>query len=195
MDQACTNLGPTFSEEMEFVENEALLARVKTLISYNRETGAFAWNNIKPESGAHAVAMKRPDAGSIDRDGYRIICIDGVKFRAHRLAMFYVFGVLAVDPIHSQIDHINGDKLDNRIVNLRFASAKTNRENRSSATARNKLGFLGVYEDRRRKTNKYVAMIRTNKKSKYLGSFATPQEAHKVYMQRKAEIHYGFPNK
>ena len=83
-----------------------------------------------------------------------------------------------------ECDHINRDKLDNRLSNLRIVSKSSNLANR---TCFNKIGFAGVYKNGK----KFVALIKINGKLKYLGTFTTPEEAHEKFKQEHILI-YGF---
>lgn len=81
------------------------------------------------------------------------------------------------------IDHINRNRLDNRKENLRKCTKKENLRNISLST-RNKSGYLGVYLN---KNNKWVAQIRVNQKTKYLGSFDNMEEAIKARLKAEKE--------
>jgi len=83
-------------------------------------------------------------------------------------------------PADMQVDHINGDGLDNRRANLRLVTSRKNSINRSVRST-NKTGYSGVYLDKR--TNKYTARI-----SLHIGSFDSFDEA--VTARQKAEDEY-----
>lgn len=78
--------------------------------------------------------------------------------------------------VGEQVDHKDCDSMNNRRDNLRIA---TNLENARNASLRkdNVSGFKGVTKQ----DNKWMARIRVNRKSIYLGYFSTPQEAHEAY--------------
>lgn len=86
-------------------------------------------------------------------------------------------------------DHINGNTLDNRRVNLRLVSRSQNNQNRSIST-RNRSGFKGVF--RRRNRSVWLAQITEpgKKKRTHLGSFPSPEDAARAY-DRAAEKHFG----
>lgn len=94
---------------------------VRRLLSYDPDTGAFTW--LIPTSDRIRVGQK---AGRVN-SGYVGIRINGREYLAHRLAWFYVHGVWPV----GDIDHINRDRSDNRIANLRPATRAQNLQNRS----------------------------------------------------------------
>lgn len=152
-------------------------ARIRELLRYEPETGNFYWLKRTGRCSAGAIA------GCIEHRGYRVISIDGKRYYAHRLAWIYVHGL-----VRDYIDHINGDRDDNRIANLRDVDCKTNRQNTRRAYSSNKsTGILGV----RLLKGKYVSQIWINGKDKHLGTFATAEEAHAAYVKAKRLYHAG----
>lgn len=148
-------------------------AELLSLLDYQPESGVFTWK----KSGAVA--------GSPTADGYVKIKVRQRMYRAHRLAWFYVHGAWP----SQLIDHINGDRADNRIANLRDVSNSVNRQNAKTANADSKTGVLGVTY--RPSKAKYQAQIAVNGKNRYLGMFDTEQEAHQAYLTAKREVHIG----
>lgn len=153
--------------------------RLKELLSYNPETGVFVWNKATQGHASGAVA------GGIDRQGYLRIGIDAKLKAAHRLAWLYVFGE---DP-DGFIDHINGDKADNRIINLRSVGRRVNAENQRTPRSDNSSGFLGVVPTRR--ADRWCSQITVRGRAKHLGMFSSPQEAHQAYVSAKRVLHEG----
>jgi len=96
-------------------------ARLRELLQYDPETGVFVWLQSR-----RATASRGSIAGSNHKSRHRIIRIDGVNFYAHRLAWIYVHGPI---PDGMLIDHINGQRADNRIKNLRVVTHKGNMDN------------------------------------------------------------------
>lgn len=88
------------------------------------------------------------------------------------------------------IDHINGDRADNRKCNLRFASLAQNQFNRKLGKD-NTSGFKGVSM---RGPNRWEAGIKKNRKTTYLGIFKTPEEAHLAYVKAAHEMFGEFAN-
>ncbi|WP_223996484.1 HNH endonuclease [Burkholderia gladioli] len=88
-----------------------------------------------------------------------------------------------------QVDHINGDRLDNRRANLRLCSFTENTRNRGMHK-NNKSGFKGIYAKRSR----WVAAIKLNYRRIYLGAYPTPEEAHEVYCLWADMLHGEFAN-
>jgi hypothetical protein len=93
-------------------------------LTYDPSTGIFLWN--KPLRGRRSNRV----AGSVNPFGYVVIGIGGVIQSAHRLAWIYMHGSI---PRNKFIDHINRDRSDNRIENLRLVSQKENNLNRSES--------------------------------------------------------------
>lgn len=151
--------------------------RLLTFLSYNPESGEFIW--VKKRKG-HTLAGAK--AGTKHSKGYITIRFDGVDYLAHRLAWAIVNGDLSET---SQIDHINGNRSDNRISNLRLASHYQNRWN-SKPRASSKSGIKGV----RNRRGKWEARIRIGGKEIWLGSHDTPEKAKAAY-DEAANRYYG----
>jgi hypothetical protein len=152
---------------------------LKEFLWYDKETGDFYWRKVCTPK------MKSWDkAGTINSRGYVRIKIFQKIHQAHRLAWLYVYGNLP-----KQLDHINCNKNDNRIENLRPATHSTNGMNRG-VQANNKLGFKGVIFHKRDK--KFIANIRVLGKQKCLGYFNTAEEAHSAYIKASGELHGQF---
>lgn len=133
-----------------------------------------------------------PETGEVFRrvghlvNGYVRISVEPGKFlQAHRLAWALVHGKWP-DQI---IDHINGDRADNRFDNLRDISTKMNIQNQRRASKNNKSGLLGVSWSKTMK--RWVARIYYDRKYHSLGCFDTAEEAHDAYVSAKREKHAG----
>ena len=87
----------------------------------------------------------------------------------------------------TDIDHINGDPADNRIVNLRMVSRGHNLQNQRKPHRDGKSGFLGVYL----KNGKWQSRIMVGGVSHDLGRFSTPEDASAAYLQAKRKLHPG----
>lgn len=118
--------------------------------------------------------------------GYTRVDFMGRRIAAHRLAWAFVNGEW---PTH-EIDHINGIKSDNRLVNLRDVSRSTNAQNlRHAMPRRLRDAPLGVSWHRAAK--RWRAMIWDGSKNLYLGLFDDPNEAHEIYLEAKRKLHVG----
>ena len=153
---------------------------LRCLLNYDPDTGIFCWR-VQPSRNVKAGVV----AGTVNHDGYIRIKIDGTLFMAHRLAWLYVYGAWPQD----QIDHINGDKRDNRIANLRDVSRSVNMQNQVRAQKDNKSGLRGVSWNKNKK--RWEAGISVNGRNEYLGSFDTTEAAHAAYLAAKLRLHPG----
>jgi hypothetical protein len=151
--------------------------KLRELLNYDPETGIFT------RRIALCNAVKAGDVAGSNSNGYLALHVAGRRYKAHRLAWMYVYG----DWPKSHIDHINGDKADNRITNLRDVDRSTNLQNMRLATKRNSVGLMGVYPVKGR----YTSKIMVNGASRYLGCFKTAEEAHAAYLEAKREFHPG----
>lgn len=148
---------------------------VVQLLNYDKNTGVFSWK--KKRRGVKTGVPLGSDNGF----GYLRITVLGKSVYAHRLAWFYVHGVWP-----ETIDHINGCKSDNRIVNLKNCSISENNQNTHGPQVNNKSQTLGV--SWHKKAKKWQAHICVYKERKYLGLFDDVNEAHKAYLKEKEKL-------
>ena len=154
---------------------------LKTVLDYDRESGVFLW---KVERNSHGgKILPGMVAGHPAKTGYVIVGLDGRIHRAHRLAWLYVYGVLPA----TMLDHLDGNRSNNAISNLREIDVARNAQNTHKAHRDSLSGFLGV--ETHRQTKGFVARICVGGKRKYLGLFPTPEEAHAVYLAAKKDAH------
>ena len=154
------------------------------LFEYDKETGNLIWK-IKPSSRGHSVKVG-DIAGTLKSHGYLCVGINYNSYRAHRLIFLMHKGYLP-----KTIDHINGDKLDNRIENLRAATVGQNQHNRKT-NANNTSGYKGVGWNKAQK--KWTARITLERKNIHLGYFANVEEAAEVVRKAREELHGSFAN-
>jgi hypothetical protein len=159
--------------------------RLRELIHYDPETGIFMWRKRANDFGGWNKKFAHTQAGRAmkRRIPYRQIRVDNKQYYAHRLAFLYMTGEWPIE----YVDHIDGDGLNNRWNNLRAATNQQNQFN-SGKSATNTSGYKGVCWDKN--TKKWQAQIRINKKSKYLGQYATPEEASAAY-QCVSRLYHG----
>lgn len=139
--------------------------RLKEVLDYHADTGLFFWK-IKINN----VPNGKP-AGASQNKGYIQITIDSHNYLAHRVAWFYVYGKWP----NRQIDHINRNKKDNRISNLRDVNNSVNQIN-IGLRSHNTSGVTGVVKSS--KSHKpWAAQLNRNNKKIFLGYFNTVKEA------------------
>lgn len=147
---------------------------LQRLFSYEPKTGNVYW--IAKGKGR----IKKKSAGTVVNAGYIGIMIEGKRHYAHRIAWALHHGKHPID----QLDHINGIKTDNRIVNLREATNLQNGKN-LSLNKNNKTGYSGIYF----KTNAWTAYIKVNYTNLYLGRFAKKEDAIAARLKAEQEFY------
>lgn len=145
--------------------------RLKELLHYNPISGEFTWVRSKGRAKAGSIA------GCADKDGYILIGIDRILYKAHRLAFLYITGSTPSDGV--DVDHINMVTGDNKWDNLRLATRSQNRMN---------MPCKGFYYSS--KQGKYRAIIQHNYKKIDLGGFDTEEEAVSAY-NSAVELYHG----
>lgn len=151
--------------------------RLREVISYDPATGIFT----RRVSVGRRRSKVGDVAGSVTWNGYAIICVDSLQYRAHRLAWLYVYGKWP----NADIDHINRNRIDNRIANLREATRGQNMQN-AGLQKNNMSGIRGVYWDNVKQ--KWTANIQHNHRTIYLGRFDRIDDATSA--RRAAEKHF-----
>lgn len=148
---------------------------LREIALYEPESGEF-YRRVDAPRGAFKVGDRM---GRTHLEGYRLIKIRGRDFKAHRLAWLYVYGEWPKD----EIDHINGQRGDNRIANLRDVPKTTNQQNQK-ALRNTATGALGVTK----KGAGFQARLRFNNELHYVGYFKTIDEAHAAYLTLKQTL-------
>lgn len=144
------------------------LQRLNELLSVDCQTGEITWRKS-------AGRVKAGDqAGGIDKNGYRRISVDGSEVYAHQIVFFINHGFWC-----GLIDHLNGVRDDNRIENLRDATASENAKNRTEWRQGVKLGA------RLTPSGRWSAGITCDGNYYHLGMFDTQIEAHLAYMKAR----------
>lgn len=152
--------------------------RLRELVHYCPETGIFTHLQSR---GCKKAGMQ---AGCLLPSGYVSIMVDGFRTMAHRFAWLYMTGSWP----SAEIDHIDGNKSNNSFSNLRDVSRSVNTQNQNRAKRSSKTGYLGV---RFCGKDKFTAAITLDGKTKYLGVFKDPKDAHAAYLKAKRIMHEG----
>ncbi len=156
---------PLVTEPQESPAQDITAEYLRSILDYEPETGIFTWK-VRAASN-----VKVGDAaGCQNGDGYLRITVQSRKYKAHRLAWLHFHGVWPKD----QLDHINRNRADNRIANLREVTNKQNMQN-AGKYSHNTSGHPGVYWDKKR--SKWRATIRHNQKLIHLGYFSILEDA------------------
>lgn len=159
------------------MELKLTVERLRELLEYDSSTGLLRWRISRGPVRAGTIT------GSMVEDGYLRVSLDGTVYRAHRLVWLYVHGRWPVD----QLDHIDGDRANNRLDNLREADLRINNQNRRKAGCNSVSGLLGASP----RGGKFIANIKVDGKSRYLGTFQTAELAHHAYVNAKRRLHAG----
>lgn len=157
--------------------DRVMTINVDEILDYDPETGIFT--NLVSRGAAKAGER----AGSPTGHGYRRIIIAGYKYYEHHLAWYFVY-----DEWPDELDHVNGDRSDNRIANLRPCTRTQNCFN--SQRPPGESGLKGAYLDHR--NLQWYSKIQLGRKVVYLGSFNTPEEAHEAFMAAVEQCHGEF---
>lgn len=140
-------------------------------VSYCPLTGHFTWQEAR---GKAAIGSS---AGTIRPDGYVSVAVRQKRYRAHRLAWFLVYGEMP----DGMIDHINGDRADNRITNLRIATPSQNSINRAPHPRK------GIHTKPGRSA--FYVRVTLNRRTHYVGSYGSLEEAEAAYRQAAERLH------
>lgn len=142
---------------------------------YDSETGKLFW---LPRVGENVAQFNGKLAGKeagTTHNGYVVIKLDGVPYKAHRL----IWKIVTGNDLAGCADHIDRDPLNNRFENLRDVSFEQNSWN-TKLRAGNVIGFRGV--SFQKKLGKWIARIRVGGSQKFLGVFDSPELAHAAFV-------------
>mgnify|MGYP003145362455 CR=1 FL=1 len=173
---------------------------LRDLLHYDQDTGVFTWRE-RPVSmfrdGRRLRAASECSrwnsrysgsvAGTLKDTGYVEIGILGKLYPAHRLAWLMTYGRFP----QKKIDHVNGERADNRIANLREADDFQNAAN-SRKRKDNTSGFKGV--SFRKDLEKWQARIGVGGRRISLGLYDQPEAAHAAYIAAAKKHHANFAN-
>ena len=163
--------------------NHITAALLREYIHYDPDTGVFT--RIKPHQGARLGPVKL----WVHSDGYVRFISARRNLYAHRMAWLYTTGEYPVN----LVDHIDGDRTNNRWANLRSADRRLNRENmRSSMSGKNGGLPLGVFIHSTKKgVNSFKWVLNTRGVRIGGGLFTCPHQAHAEYVEAKRMWHEG----
>ena len=136
-------------------------------LTYDCTTGEITWVD------GHRAGK---EAGCLTKAGHKVIRHKGKAYKAHRVAWIMHYGRMP----NKSIDHVNRDRADNRIDNLREADATLQSENRY---------YWGFQKKRRSPNSSHQVYVTVGKKKTYVGSNFCPLVAHMIYLDAKKEVH------
>lgn len=152
---------------------------VKELFNY--QDGILIW---KKRANVKSRARLGKEAGNYDGYGYKFVEINAKKYKVHRVIFLMFNGYLPF-----RVDHIDNNKDNNRIENLRAASIATNAQN-SKLRCDNKSGAKGVMWDKERK--KWRVEIKAFGKRVFQGRFDSLELAELVATEARDKFHKDF---
>lgn len=157
-----------------YIQLEQIKDEIISRFKYDPYTGVLTYiksNNHKNVGDS---------AGYLHKSGYLVVKVNNISLKVHRIAWFLYHN----EDANGMIDHINGNRCDNRMSNLRVVSFQDNSKNRGN-NKNNTSGAKGVVK----KGNKYYARIGFNGVKLFIGSFNTLEEAEVAYVQKAAELY------
>jgi len=155
--------------------------RLREVLAYDPTSGLFTWI-VSTGSRIKIGYAAGGDVGG----GYIGIGIDKFSYYAHRLAWMHFYGSCPA----GDVDHIDGNKSNNSIANLRDVSHSVNLQNQKRAAKSNKSsGLLGVSFDKSRSL--WSAKLKLNGATHNIGLFDTAEKAHAAYIEAKRRLHPG----
>ena len=154
---------------------DELIKQMREALRYEPTTGVVKWSACGPKK------MANKTAGNKRKDGYSDIKFQNKAYLKHRIIWALVYGRLPA----TFLDHINGNRSDNRIVNLREVTKTSNNQNQRRPHKNNKIGLLGVSKN----LHRWSARIQISGTQIFLGNFDTPELAHEAYLIAKRKHH------
>jgi hypothetical protein len=145
---------------------------------FEYKEGNLYWK-IKPRNSAK-IGDK---VGSLDSKGYVVLKLNNLQYKMHRIIWVYHYDTISSN---LQIDHIDGNKTNNMIENLRLATNSQNKSNNKRVYCNSKSNILGVHWSKTKR--KWVSQIRKNNKAIHLGYFLNQDDA--IAARKAAELQY-----
>lgn len=140
------------------------IGKLREYLDYDAETGTFTWKIKSGRQPAGSVA------GSLWPAGYIGVRVGGKAYLAHRLAWAFVHGEWP----QADVDHVDRDKVNNRIENLRIATRSQNMAN-TGLRSTNSSGVKGVHWSSR--AQRWIARVQKDGKHGYVGTFRHLEDA------------------
>ena len=154
--------------------------KVKELYDLCHERFEYSDGKLFAKENWHSRQRKGQEVGNLNNCGYLKVCLNRKSYLLHRLIFLMHNGSLP-----ELLDHIDRDKTNNRIENLRVADKELNSWNRDKQS-NNTSGFRGVSWNKG--ASKWHAYIKVRGKRIHLGLFDTAEEASEAYVKAQADI-------
>ena len=151
-------------------------SELQSMLEYDPATGIVTWKE------GRSNILKGSVAGCLHPSGYKVMGFNNQTHRLQRIIWVYMFGYI---PEGFYIDHINGNKIDNRLENLRLATNNQNQQNRP-APKNSSSGYRGVTWHKQ--MNKWMSRICHNRKRTTIGFFDSAQEAYDAYREQANQL-------
>ena len=153
--------------------------QISRFLRYDPESGHLYWK--KPRRGARGRLI----AGCVHKHlGYVLVTVNRYRTYAHRVAWL----LMTKEWPPSEVDHVNGNRADNRWVNLRSATSSQNKMNKK-VRSDSRTGLKGAWLH---SPGKWRSKVKVNGVIHDLGLFDSPQEAHEAYIRKSRELHGDF---
>lgn len=159
-------------------------AEALELFCYTPANGVLTWRNTRGRIKAGC------EAGSVTSEGYRAVCVARQRYYVHRIIWLITYGTFPVSG--NDVDHVNGNRSDNRINNLRSVTRSQNGQNQHRGRAGKTSKHIGVCWMARDK--KWAAYIKVGGRRLSLGYHVTEGGASSAYLAAKAQYHIGAQN-
>jgi HNH endonuclease/AP2 domain len=150
---------------------------LKSAFEYEPLTGIVRWKENRSNMVQGSIA------GCTHGSGYKVVTINSKSYKLHRVIWIMLFNQI---PDGFYIDHINGNKIDNRLENLRLATNSQNQQNRP-APKNSSSGYRGVTWHKQ--VNKWMARICHNQKRITIGFFDTAEQAYEAYKAEAKKLY------
>jgi hypothetical protein len=149
---------------------------LNSIFEYEPLTGVVRWKERRSNIAQGSIA------GCVHGSGYKVVTINSKTYKLHRIIWIMLFGQI---PENFYLDHINGNKIDNRLENLRLATNNQNQQNRP-APKNSSSGYRGVTWHKQ--VNKWMARICHEGKRTTIGFFDTAEDAYEAYKQEAKKL-------
>lgn len=174
------------NENISMSKDDNLTAEfVRQILDYDPETGILTWKWRSDLRACDNARLAGKNAGCLNENGYFHIIINKKSYKYHRIIWLHYYGEWP----YCEIDHIDGDTINNKIINIRSATRTQNRQNKG-IQKNNTSGFKGV--SFKKAHNKWSSRISVNGRRVHLGYFDRSCDAYNAYCAAAERFHGEF---